>query len=244
MQGGPAGKRDLRVQSSIGRLTLQGIRALELAETSERIAIGGRDRAQTSQGIGFATGISQLLTELECFSERAARLVPLAQILVRLPEVVPGHGLLAQHPGAALRIECLLVHVLRLGVITHAVVQDRDPVERGERVSRHLDALVQRLRMAQVSEAGCVLALQPEQIAAREECSGEHLRVTRSARDLDCRLIEREGGWPVLSPTVSRNSPWQVLTPAASAVLCARVSSSVMSAICFSAADSDSRSEK
>ena len=108
-----------------------------------------------------------------------ACLGPFLQVLVRTTEVVQRDRLFAQHPRLALLGERRGVDVARLGIVAHAVVEDRDAVHRRERVMAQAERFEEALRAAQVREAERILALQAEHVAAREERARQHLVVAR-----------------------------------------------------------------
>jgi len=113
-----------------------------------------------------------------------------------------------------LRLERALVQMRSLGIITHAIVDDGNAGERGQRLLRHLLLLEQCLCMAQLAQAGGKFATQTAQVAARQQYFGQHLIVMVCvAMSVACayRLL----AW-LFSPTVCSVSPWQLSTPARS----------------------------
>ena len=116
----------------------------------------------------------------ECF----LRGVPLAQVLVRAPEVVQRDCLFAIHVACALILQRDRVDVLGLLVVAHSVIERGDTVPRGERVQRHFFSFSKSVSAWRRSaRPGGVLALQPEQPAALEQAEREHLLVVCVRRD-------------------------------------------------------------
>ncbi len=85
---------------------------------------------------------------------------------MRAPQVVQRHCLFAAHAGVALRLQRTIIDMYGLRVVAHPVVEDGDGIERGQRVIGEVDLFENRLRSLEIAQAGGVVPLHSEQVAA------------------------------------------------------------------------------
>ena len=193
MQRDAAGQLDLRQQARIRRALLRLGGAVE--QFHRRIGVGLRigDGGQPAQRVGLAADVVELPAQLERGGEVIVRRVPFLQVLVRAAEVVQRDRLFALQSGFVLSFQRTLVQMRRLGVVAHAVVDDRDAAKCRQRVLRHLLVLEQRLCTPEFAQAEGVLAAQTAQVTAREQHFGQHLIIVRAGGDGGRLLIQIAG---------------------------------------------------
>jgi len=91
--------------------------------------------------------------------------------------------LLAPKTEGALLFERTTGDVARLSEIAHPVVEDRNAVQRSERMMRKIDPFEERLGTLEISEPRSVLSKQPKKVSARVQRVGEHFLIAGGGRD-------------------------------------------------------------